>query len=209
VAIRSAGKASAFARAQHERLRRAEQSQFRSVSESEIEKARLDAEQSELDLELAQSEHELAILKEKLSTSDLQVAKRNVEVRRIVAPLSGVVVSVLNRPGEWVKPGDTMFRIVRTDRLRAEGFVTATDVLGDLRGSTVTLVPESAEDVSERVVGEIVFVSPEIDPVNGQVRVWAEFDNPKGRLRPGIRARMSIQTGRQSPSGRNRRSDSR
>jgi RND family efflux transporter MFP subunit len=196
VAIRSAKKSSDYARAHYERLRRAEQSQPRSVSESELEKARLDAEQAVLEMERAQSEHELANLKEKLSASDSEVAKRNVEVRKIMAPLDGVVVSVLNQPGEWVKPGDKIFRIVRTNRLRAEGFVAAADVREDLRGATVTLWPELAESASETFSGKIVFVSPEIDPVNGQVRVWAEVENPAGRLRPGIRAKMTIQTRR-------------
>lgn len=193
-AIRSAKKAADYARAHYQRLSRADRSQPRSVSESELEKARLDAEQGLLETERAQSDHQLAILKQKLSDSDLAVAKRNVEIRRILAPLDGVVVSVLTQPGEWVKPGDKIFRIVRTNRLRAEGFVAADDVRKDLRGAPVTLRSKSAKSESETFSGKIVFVSPEIDPVNGQVRVWAEVENPDGLLRPGIRAQMTIQT---------------
>ena len=37
--------------------------------------------------------------------------------------------------------------------------------------------------------GKIVFVSPEIDPVNGQVRVWAEIDNPEFTCGPACTAR--------------------
>jgi macrolide-specific efflux system membrane fusion protein len=37
-----------------------------------------------------------------------------------------------------------------------------------------------------------VFVSPEVDPITGQVRVWAEIDNREARLRPGQPARMSV-----------------
>ena len=106
--------------------------------------------------------------------------------------IAGVVVDVLHRPGEWVKPGDKVFRIVRTDRLRAEGFVKASDVLQDLRGAKVTVVPYLDDKPGPSFDGEIVFVSPEIDPVNGQVRVWADVENPKGKLRPGLRARMTI-----------------
>jgi RND family efflux transporter MFP subunit len=194
VAIQSAKKSSDYARAHYERLSRAERSQPRSVSESELEKARLDAEQGVLEMERAQSDHELAILKKKLAASDLAVAQRNVQVRKIMAPLDGMVLSVLNQPGEWVKPGDKIFRIVRTNRLRAEGFVAADDIREDLRGASVMLWPESAKSASDTFAGKIVFVSPEIDPVNGQVRVWAEVENPAGRLRPGIRTKMTIQT---------------
>jgi macrolide-specific efflux system membrane fusion protein len=161
-----------------------------------LEKSRLDAEQAELEMELARSELELAKIKANLAASDLELAKRSVEIRKILAPLQGVVVSVLNRPGEWVRPGDKMFRIVRTDRLRAEGFVAASAVTRDLRGAEVIVVPEFTDKLSQRFSGKIVFVSPEIDPVNGQVRVWAEVGNPEGRLRPGLRAKMTIRTDR-------------
>ena len=43
--------------------------------------------------------------------------------------------------------------------------------------------------------GKIVFVSPEIDPVNGQVRIWAEIDNPGLKLRPGLHGSMVIDGG--------------
>jgi len=198
VAIRSAQKTSNFAQADYERLRRAEEDQPRSVSKSELEKSKLSAEQAKLEMERVNSELEVAKIKARVTASKFAMAKRNVEIRRITAPSNGVVISVLHRPGEWVMPGDKIFRIVRTDRLRAEGFVAATDVLEDLRGAAVTLWPELEGGEGNQVSGKIVFVSPEIDPVNGQVRVWAEIENPEGRLRPGLRAKMTIATNRPS-----------
>ncbi|MCO8120400.1 efflux RND transporter periplasmic adaptor subunit [Stieleria sp. TO1_6] len=194
VAIRSATKAGIYAQAHYQRLSRADQAQPRSVSESELEKARLDAEQAALELELAKRKLEQADIRKNLTANDLALAERNVDVRKIFAPLSGVVVNVLHHPGEWVKPGEQIFRIVRTDRLRAEGFVRASDVVEDLRGKPVTVTPDLGDKLSQRYSGKIVFVSPEIDPVNGQVRVWAEVENPQGHLRPGLRAKMTIAT---------------
>ena len=40
--------------------------------------------------------------------------------------------------------------------------------------------------------GKVAFVSPEVDPITGQVRVWAEIENRDGRLRPGQAAKMRI-----------------
>ena len=40
--------------------------------------------------------------------------------------------------------------------------------------------------------GEVVFVSPEVNPVNGQVRVWAEVVNRDNRLRPGLQGTLTI-----------------
>jgi macrolide-specific efflux system membrane fusion protein len=42
------------------------------------------------------------------------------------------------------------------------------------------------------VEGALRFVSPEIDPVTHQVRVWAEIDNRQLRLRPGQQGQLLI-----------------
>jgi macrolide-specific efflux system membrane fusion protein len=39
----------------------------------------------------------------------------------------------------------------------------------------------------------VVFVSPEVDPVNGQVRIWAEIDNKSLVLRPGLQGALLIE----------------
>ena len=43
-----------------------------------------------------------------------------------------------------------------------------------------------------KLPGKVVFVSPEIDPVNSQVNIWVEIDNEELRVRPGMRAKMTI-----------------
>jgi multidrug efflux pump subunit AcrA (membrane-fusion protein) len=52
-------------------------------------------------------------------------------------------------------------------------------------------------------MGEIVFVSPEINPVSGQVRVWAEVDNLQGYLKPGMRATMTVDVRQGEENSRN------
>lgn len=192
VAIRSAQTAWELAKSDYARLNAAFRVRPASVSDAELEKAKHDADQAKLDMEQARSDLESARLKAQLTATDLQLASQEVEFRKIKAPMDGVVVTVQKRSGEWVKPGDKVVRIVRTDRLRAEGFVSADDVLRDLTGAKVTVEPVLSAGVSISFSGKIVFVSPEIDPVNGQVRIWAEVENPDGRLRPGLRAKMTI-----------------
>jgi RND family efflux transporter MFP subunit len=199
VAIRSTQTAWEFSQAEYLRLLGAENARPASVSDSELEKSKHDADQAKLDMERARSELESTRLKAQLSATDLELARQSVEFRKIIAPMGGVVVSVLQRPGEWVEPGDKVVRIVRTDRLRAEGFVAASDVLRDLSQAQVTVEPIRKDGPRASFTGKIVFVSPEIDPVNGQVRVWAEVENPQGRLRPGLRAKMTIHAGSSQP----------
>jgi macrolide-specific efflux system membrane fusion protein len=77
------------------------------------------------------------------------------------------------------------------ERLKAEGFVAAADATSELVSKPVQLSVNSAETLAT-YQGTIVFVSPEVDPITGQVRVWAVIDNRNGRLRPGQPAKMIV-----------------
>jgi multidrug efflux pump subunit AcrA (membrane-fusion protein) len=112
--------------------------------------------------------------------------------RQIVAPFDGVIVQVFVRLGEWVEPGQKALRIVNIDRLKAEGFLPATAADAKLLGAPVRLTLDLAGEDAAAFEGKVSFVSPEVDPITGQVRVWAEIENGAGRLRPGQPVRMVI-----------------
>lgn len=76
-------------------------------------------------------------------------------------------------------------RIIRLNRLRAEAFLASKTLPLDLVGRPARLVIDVPGKAPVSFEGKLVFVSPEIDPVNGQVRVWAEIDNHDLSLRPG------------------------
>ncbi len=52
---------------------------------------------------------------------------------------------------------------------------------------SVHLTIQMGADSTVEREGQIVFISPEIDPVNKEVRFWVEFDNPKLDVLPGMR----------------------
>ena len=172
-------------------LRRAEQSNqhfARSVSESEMDRLQLVLERNALAVE--QSEHERTIRRLNLDAQESRVrsAEERVQRHRLQAPFDGLVVQLQRQAGEWVTPGEPVIRIVRMDRLRAEGFLPAEYASPDLQGTPVRLqvTPPNASPLD--VPGHIVFVDPEIDPVNAQILIWVEIENPELRLRPGMRA---------------------
>ena len=111
----------------------------------------------------------------------------------LLSPVNGVVVEILKHPGEWVEPGEKVLRIVSIDRLRAEGLVHVSKLPANLVGAPVTISVELPDKGATTFKGKVVFVSPEISPVNGQARVWAEIDNSSGLLRPGLRPQMKIE----------------
>ncbi len=162
------------------------------VSESQLEKLRIEVENCELDIE--QSKKDLAAAKRAVAAAENQllIARRAVERRRVSAPIDGVVVEIRRRVGEWVQPGEAVVRIVQDDRLRAEGFVHVSQLGPDLVGQPAELLAAVPEMGPMVFLGTVTFVSPETNPINGQVRVWAEFDNSDGRLRPGTAIRLTV-----------------
>ena len=150
-------------------------------------------ERLKLSVEQARLQKEVDGLTRELKSRLVDQAKLHVQRRQIRSPLDGVVVEIMRHRGEWLEPGQRVLRIVRLDRLRVEGFVDAKKIRGELRDAPVRVEVELADQVKAKVKGKIVFVSPEVDPVNGQVRVWAEVENPDLRLRPGLQAEMVIE----------------
>ncbi|CAK9020771.1 Peptidase family M50, partial [Durusdinium trenchii] len=182
-------------------VRRAEESNavFAStVSETELDQLRLNQEKSRLELEQALQDLEVDRLVVKLHEADLAIAQDSVERRRVVAPLTGKVVRVDREAGEWIQPGEPLCRIVGTRRVRAEGFLSG-DNPAVREGAAVTVRLADNSGALRDFVGEVVFVDPEINAVNGQYRIWAEVENPDGVLRPGHRPQMWVAAGMSDP----------
>jgi RND family efflux transporter MFP subunit len=193
VAIRTAEKAITYHRAQRDRLEQAVKNLAGSISASELEERRFNAVQAEMKLEEAKRDHQLNQKTMDLKAVEVELGKHNVEIRRITSPLNGVVVEVLKHAGEWVEPGEKVLRIVSIDRLRAEGLIHVSKLPANLVGAPVTISIDLPDKGATTFKGKVVFVSPEVSPINGQARVWAEIDNTSGLLRPGLRPQMRIQ----------------
>ena len=138
-------------------------------------------------------ERRFASIAAQIKTVELQLSKLALEERQVAAPLDGLIVQVYRHEGEWVQPGEKVVRMVRIDRLRVEAFVDLHTNLATLEHAAAMLHIELPDESTQRFEGEIVFVNPEADPVNGQIRVWAEIDNRDQLLRPGQRGRLTIQ----------------
>lgn len=164
----------------------------KSVSQSQLDVERLTVEKTRLEIKQAEHQLRIATLEMKAQQNELAARKVDVTRRRIEAPFDGTIVQMFVRLGEWVEPGQKALRIVDTTRLKAEGFLAADDAAADLRGAPVRVTVRQADATESTFNGTVSFVSPEIDPITGQVRIWAEIDNRAGRLRPGQPVRMVI-----------------
>jgi RND family efflux transporter MFP subunit len=192
VRIRFARKALEVSEAELRRSMESVERVAKSVSQSQIDVERLTVQKNRLEAEQADHERQIATLEMKAKEQELSAAREQLARRRIAAPFNGVIVQVYVRKGEWVEPGQKALRIVNVDRLKAEGFITAAAASNVQRGAPVELNVIESPEHTKTVAGKIVFVSPVVDPITGQVRIWAEIDNRQAGLRPGQPARMTI-----------------
>jgi len=163
----------------------------KSISESQLDVERLTVEQYRLEKKQAEHELELDEIEVRVKLNQLAAAQLRLDKHRIVAPFTGAVVLVRGRVGEWVEVGAPVVQLVGVDRLRAEGFLSADQVAAAKPGSKV-IFRVDANHQSNGIEGVLRFVSPVMDPVTRQVRVWAEVSNTEGRLRPGQQGSLEI-----------------
>lgn len=150
----------------------------------------ISVQQSKIAVEQAGLDQEIAKLQAIASRHSAKLSTLSVQRHQVISPISGTVVHVYKQPGEWVTAGDPIARIVHLDRLRAEGFVR-TRHLQQLKSLAVVKLVRYHEDGSSVTKeGEIVFISPEVDPVNDEVAFWAEFDNEDHAILPGMQMEL-------------------
>ncbi len=196
VGVRFARKSREVVEAELRRSSEALDRYAKSISASEMDHLHLLVDKSKVEIEQAEHEFKISGYTRQIKVSDYQAAQQAVSRRLITAPLGGVVVQVSRHRGEWVKPGDSVARIVRLDHLRAEGFLSSRYLSPKLDGRKVKLIVDLPGDPAAEFSGKIVFVDPEIDPVNAQVHLRVEVDNQGLRLRPGMRAKMRLEAPR-------------
>ncbi|QGJ71416.1 HlyD family efflux transporter periplasmic adaptor subunit [Planctomycetales bacterium 10988] len=193
IAIRLARKTQEVAKAELYHKQQANMTVSKSVSQSEIRQLMLAVERTKLQIEESEHKQELARMTAESRQVGVQMAELRLQRHLIKAPIPGVVAEVFRRPGEWVAPGDTILKIYRIDRVRIEGFLSISEAGPEILGNLVNVTVELPGRRRVQYPGKIVFVSPEVEPVRGELRVWAEVENANHELLPGLKAEMQIQ----------------
>jgi RND family efflux transporter MFP subunit len=121
----------------------------------------------------------------------LRARRADLAYRDLRAPISGIVGDVRVKIGDVVQKDQPFTSLIRNDRL-----VARLDVPGILSGRVrpgmpVVLHKPLGEEVLAR--GVVRSVDPGVNPTTQALLVKAEFANPTGVLRAGLRLRTSLQ----------------
>ena len=148
----------------------------------------VDLDEWESSLVVAQANLVQATENRTLSRLELARAQAALDLRTIKSPLSGVVVDVMLRPGEYADPPQVM-KLAQIDPLRIEAYAPVS-LLGKLRvGMPVTVVPE----VGKERAAKITVVDRVVDAASGTFGIRATMPNPEHAVLAGLRCKIRFQ----------------
>jgi len=188
------------AREEFRRAEQAKKSSPASISASEIDKLKLEADKANSEVARCTEEKRFALLASQSRETELLLSRLALEERRLISPLNGIVTQLHRREGEWVHLGEKVVRVVRIDRLRVEAYLNLQSGLVLFEHAPVVLEVGFVDSPLQEFAGEVVFMNPEADPVNGQIRIWAEIENRDRLLRPGQKGRLKLFPKKKTPS---------
>lgn len=133
------------------------------ISKQEYDKSEADLKVAEAEVTLAQAELNKTIIK---------------------APFDGQLTSSAYSVGQYITPGMPLVRLVDKSKLHIHYSVPQRYLELLKQGSEVTF--ETPAYPNEKFMGTVNYISPAVDIATRTIEVEALFDNPQGRLLPGL-----------------------
>jgi RND family efflux transporter MFP subunit len=121
----------------------------------------------------------------------LEIAKVNVEERRILSPVSGTVVHRLRDPGESAGRVEPLFEIINDERLKLMFFLPVRHLANLEPGLTCEIDFPDLPDLATRQA-TLIFLDPQVDARSGLFRARFELDNADAAIRTGMRVRARL-----------------
>jgi RND family efflux transporter MFP subunit len=150
----------------------------KSVSDEDLRK-------KELEHKLADADLQRQILAEQREEIEYRMAAAQLQRRKVTAPFDGMVVQLLLEVGESCSQQQPLFRIVDTRKCR---LVVHMEQGPSARLKPGMIVPLRIQETASAVLvqGTVDFISPLIDASSGLREVKIVFDNPDGKVHPGV-----------------------
>jgi len=137
------------------------------------------------ELDKKESEYKLAIV-------ELDIAAEQLRRRIITSPLSGTIAEISLDVGEACQPLTELAKIVDTRQCIFEADIDPGLGTRFKVNESVPLEIRVA-DGTMKVNGKVTYLGPVVDAASGLLKVKAVFDNPEGKIRPGVAGKISLQ----------------
>lgn len=118
----------------------------------------------------------------------LESAQLELERTKIKTPFEGIVDDRYIEKGDFVRPGDQLYKIVDVDPIKVRAFVSERNIHRLSTGTNVTVRFLDSGTVN----GRLTFVSREANPETRTFPIELEIPNPDFRLSAGLTSEISI-----------------
>jgi membrane fusion protein, multidrug efflux system len=171
-----------------------------SAEEAQLAAAVADASLARVNLErarklrqgdaIAQAELDAARARADQADATVRNLRATIAKKTIRAPFDGRIAIRQVELGQVVSPGTAIASLQSVSPIHAD-FWLPQQALAELRrGQRTRLRTDTFPEA--RWEGEVTTVNPEVDAATRNVRVRATFENPDGRLRPGMFANVEV-----------------
>jgi len=117
-------------------------------------------------------------------------AKHELSRAWVRAPFPGLAASIRVVPGQWVRGGDSLLSVVDLDPIKVDVQVLESEIGYLAPGRRASIRFAAFPD--EPVLGRIETVNPVVEQATRTARVTVSVRNPRGRILPGMYARVSL-----------------
>ncbi|MFC3121214.1 efflux RND transporter periplasmic adaptor subunit [Agaribacter flavus] len=120
-----------------------------------------------------------------------EVAKAELEERKVIAPFNGRLGTRMMSIGSLVRPGDVITTLDDLSTIKVDFNVSENHLASLANGQNISAT--SVAYPGEVFSGNITNVESRIDPVTRSIRVRARIENEDLKLRPGLLLQVSIE----------------
>lgn len=174
------------------------------IYDAALAQARARARLSQLEYERAASllekrvgsrtDHDTKLAQLRVDEAEVALAQTRVEKMTVRAPFTGTVGLRLVGPGDFVAAGQDLVELTDSTSLKVEFHIPERHLQQVRNGQPITLTVDALGE--QHFSGEIYAIAPSADPDSHNIRVRARVPNPEGLMRPGLFARIRIETAR-------------
>jgi len=146
-------------------------------------------EQTQNEAEVAEQRLAQAREQKRIWDYEYEMARAQLSLRKLLSPLSGVVIERYLSPGERVEDRPVL-KVAMMDPLRVEVFMPAASYRQVRPGMSASVYPD-LPDAGQRSA-TVTLVDQFIDPASNTFRVRLELPNPNNELPAGLRCKVAI-----------------
>jgi membrane fusion protein (multidrug efflux system) len=142
---------------------------------------------------ISQQERDTLASAQDVAAASLALAEAQLAKTRIVAPFAGIAGLRQVSPGDYVNPGLALVNLEAVSSVKIDFRVPELALPQLSAGQPLDI--EFDAWPGERFRGEVYAIEPRVADTTRSVGLRARLANPEGRLRPGLFARVRLQTG--------------